>query len=139
MKYISLYLATGTIICSSIIGCANASNTKTTSTTQIIYIDDESNAFSNKQQVFFQENNKLTKTPDSSEIANIIIGHATKIPELEIKITYKQESGLANQVAEKVHAKVNNQIYIEKCCKLDSGRSNLKNDQITINYYKISR
>ncbi len=119
-------------------GCANATNNSNdiqTKKTTIIYIDDESNVLNKKQRVFFRENN-LSATPTTSEISRAIVKHAKNMPSLEIKITYKAESDLANQVASQIHEQVGNQIYIEHCCKLDSGRVNLKGNQINISYYK---
>lgn len=119
-------------------GCANAtnnSNNMQTTKTAIIYIDDESNVVNKKQLVFFRENN-LSANPTSNEISTAIVKHAKSMPNLEIKITYTFESGMANQIAQQVHQQVNNQIYIEKCCKLDSGRVNLTGNQISISYYK---
>ena len=121
-----------------IAGCANATNNSTniqTKKTAIIYIDDESNVLNKKQLVFFRENN-LSANPTSNEISTAIVKHAKNMPNLEIKITYKFESAIANQVAQQVHQQVSNQIYIEKCCKLDSGRVNLSGNQINISYYK---
>ena len=121
-----------------IAGCANATNNSTniqTAKTAIIYIDDESNVLNKKQLVFFRENN-LSPNPTSNEISTAIVKHVKNMPNLDIKITYKSESGMANQVAKQVHQQVNNQIYIEKCCKLDSGRVNLSGNQISISYYK---
>ena len=120
------------------VGCANATNNSTniqTKKTAIIYIDDESNVVNKKQLVFFRENN-LSANPTSNEISTAIVKHAKSMPDLEIKITYKFESAMANQVAQEVHQQVNNQIYIEKCCNLDSGRVNLSGNQISIIYYK---
>ena len=131
---INLVLITAGFAISS---CANATanNNSQSAKKPIIYIDDESKVFNNKQLVFFRENN-LSANPTSDEISTAIVNHAKSIPNLEIKITYKFESGMANQIANQVHGQVSNQIYIEHCCKLDSGRVNLSGNQININYYK---
>lgn len=119
-------------------GCANATNNSNdiqTKKTTIIYIDDESNVFKNKKLVFFR-NSKLPKEPTAKDISERIIENTKNLPNVDIKITYKYESDLANQVANEVNQKINNQIYIDHCCNTDSGRVNLKGNQINISYYK---
>lgn len=117
--------------------CANATANNTTQSAKkpIIYIDDESKVFSGKQLVFFRDNNPSANS-NAKEISDMVVKNAKRNPNLDVRITYKAESDLANQVANQVHEQVSNQIYIEHCCKLDSGRVNLKDNQINISYYK---
>lgn len=131
---INLVLITAGFAISS---CANATanNNSQSAKKPIIYIDDESKVFNNKQLVFFRENNPSTNS-NAKEISDMVIKNAKKMPNLAIRITYKAESDMANQVASQVHQQISNQIYVEHCCKLDSGRVNLSGNQINISYYK---
>lgn len=118
------------------VGCTSERGNNTISNlTPIKYIDDESNVFYNKKITFFRDDNTFMLS-DSNEIAKIIVNNVKQNPRLEIRITYKLESDLANNVASKVQKQVPNQIYISSCCKLDAGRVNLPSNRVEVSYYK---
>jgi|GEM_PF-5373562 len=121
----------GILGCSPLISCANTAPDK--SKHAIIYINDESRTLTGKKLILFR-NNQTEGT--ASSVANTVISNVQPNPDIEIKITYKVESSFANEVATQINNKVSNQIYIEKCCKLDSARINLRESQINISYYK---
>lgn len=121
----------GILVCSPLISCANTTPNKGKST--IIYINDESRVLTNKKLTLLR-NNQTEGTVSS--VANTAIRNLSQHPDIDLKITYKIESSFANEVAAQINRKVSNQIYIEKCCSIDSARVNLKESQINIGYYK---
>lgn len=122
----------GLLGCSALASFANTVNNDKNKSS-IIFIDDLSDVLDGKQMVLFRENQTKGSV---SAVANNVIKNVQPNPDVKIKITYKVESDFANQVASQVNSKVFNQIYIEKCCRLDSSRVNLKGSQIDISYYK---
>ncbi|MDD3266964.1 MAG: hypothetical protein PHC75_07295 [Burkholderiales bacterium] len=135
MQMLKLIVSLG-LITVNLVACSNNNYEKTYPQSNIVYIDDESNALNGKKILLVKNTRGVVNQEQSTAEIKAIVAYAKNQPDVAIKITYITASNLANDIAKNLNQQIANKIYVDKCCKLDPGRAYLPKDSVSITLYK---
>lgn len=119
-----------------LVACSNSNYEKQYPQSNIIHIDDESNALNGKKILLVRNTIGIVNQSQADDEIKTIVAYAKNQPDIAIRISYITASDLANNIAKKLNQQIANKIYVDKCCKLDIGRVNLPKDSVSITLYK---
>ena len=120
----------------SLVACSNSNYEKQYPQSNIIHIDDESNALNGKKVLLVRDTIGIVNQSQADTEIKAIIAYAKNQPDVAIRISYITASDLANDIAKKLNQQIANKIYVDECCKLDVGRAYIPKDSVSITLYK---